>query len=79
MLMVLLTVKLRNLFSLKLRMVRTECNNCFPLSYVQDGSADTEATCEKLKGDLLAIFNVLPKDMQELLLMNPQTAHLLVS
>ncbi|KAF7851907.1 hypothetical protein BT93_L1622 [Corymbia citriodora subsp. variegata] len=48
-------------------------------SEIQEGSADTEATCEKLKGDLLTIFNVLPKDMQELLLMNPQTASLLVS
>ncbi|GAB2218256.1 hypothetical protein Droror1_Dr00001475 [Drosera rotundifolia] len=27
---------------------------------------------QKLKGDLQAVFNVLPKDMQELLLMNPQ-------
>lgn len=48
-------------------------------SEIQEGSADTEATCEKLKGDLQALFNVLPKDMQELLLMNPQTARLLVS
>lgn len=48
-------------------------------SEIQEGSADSEATCEKLKGDLQAIFNVLPKDMQELLLMNPETARLVVS
>lgn len=46
---------------------------------IQEGSAESEATCEKLKRDLQAIFNVLPKDMQELLLMNPQTTRLLVS
>ncbi|KAM1377836.1 hypothetical protein FF1_039291 [Malus domestica] len=40
-------------------------------------SADSTATCQKLMGDLLAIFNVLPKDMQQLLLLNPQKAALL--
>ncbi|KAK9278537.1 hypothetical protein L1049_028106 [Liquidambar formosana] len=38
------------------------------------GSADSAATCQKLKGDLHAVFNVLPKDMQQLLLLNPQRA-----
>ncbi|XP_044477132.1 protein DENND6A-like isoform X2 [Mangifera indica] len=35
---------------------------------------DSATICQKLKGDLQAIFDVLPKDMQQLLLMNPQTA-----
>lgn len=39
--------------------------------------ADSVATCQKLKGDLLTVFNVLPKDMQQLLLLNPQRASLL--
>ncbi|GKU95041.1 hypothetical protein SLEP1_g8451 [Rubroshorea leprosula] len=33
--------------------------------------------CQKLKVDLQAVFNVLPKDMQQLLLLNPQRAALL--
>lgn len=37
----------------------------------------SEATCRKLKGDLQAVFYVLPKDMQHLLLMNPERATLL--
>ncbi|KAJ0048260.1 hypothetical protein Pint_16415 [Pistacia integerrima] len=38
-------------------------------------AADDSATiCQKLKGDLQAVFNVLPKDVQQLLLMNPQRA-----
>lgn len=40
-------------------------------------STDSGATCQKLKGDLQAVFNVLPKDMQQLLLFNPQRAALL--
>ncbi|KAF9595918.1 hypothetical protein IFM89_006199, partial [Coptis chinensis] len=32
---------------------------------------------KKLKGDLQVVFKVLPKDMQQLLLFNPQTAALL--
>ncbi|KAF5196065.1 Dennd6a [Thalictrum thalictroides] len=40
-------------------------------------SADCAAACQKLKGDLQAVFKVLPKDMQELLLFNPQRAALL--
>ncbi|KAM7471160.1 hypothetical protein LguiA_009343 [Lonicera macranthoides] len=40
-------------------------------------SEDYESTCEKLKGDLQVVFNVLPMDMQQLLLMNPQRAALL--
>lgn len=40
-------------------------------------STDSAATCQKLKGDLQAVFNVLPKDVQQLLLLNPQRAALL--
>ncbi|XWS50698.1 hypothetical protein CRYUN_Cryun12cG0108900 [Craigia yunnanensis] len=40
-------------------------------------AADSAAMCQKLKGDLQAVFNVLPKDMQQLLLLNPQRAVLL--
>jgi hypothetical protein len=40
-------------------------------------SADSASTCQKLKGDLQAVFYVLPKDMQQLLLLNPQRAALL--
>ncbi|XVF12336.1 hypothetical protein REPUB_Repub08aG0107600 [Reevesia pubescens] len=39
--------------------------------------ADSAAMCHKMKGDLQALFNVLPKDMQQLLLLNPQRAALL--
>ncbi|KAF8378481.1 hypothetical protein HHK36_029823 [Tetracentron sinense] len=41
------------------------------------GNAESAAACQKLKGDLQAVFNVLPKDMQQLLLFNPQRAALL--
>ncbi|KAK9115813.1 hypothetical protein Sjap_014760 [Stephania japonica] len=41
------------------------------------GTADSTAVCQKLKGDLQAVFTVLPKDMQELLLFNPQRVSLL--
>lgn len=37
-------------------------------------SADSTAAYQKLKGDLQAVFNVLPKDMQQLLLLNPEKA-----
>ncbi|KAF9618241.1 hypothetical protein IFM89_000876 [Coptis chinensis] len=40
-------------------------------------SADSVVACQKLKGDLQAVFKVLPKDMQQLLLFNPQRASLL--
>ncbi|KAJ4960451.1 hypothetical protein NE237_020361 [Protea cynaroides] len=40
-------------------------------------TADSSAACQKLKGDLQAVFNVLPKDTQQLLLFNPQRAALL--
>ncbi|KAK2968365.1 hypothetical protein RJ640_019503 [Escallonia rubra] len=45
----------------------------------QTGSAneDLGTTCQKLKGDLQAMFSVLPKDTQQLLLMNTQRAGLL--
>lgn len=41
------------------------------------GGVDSMATCQKLRGDLQAVFNVLPKDMQQLMLSNPQRASLL--
>ncbi|XP_058080119.1 uncharacterized protein LOC131228243 isoform X2 [Magnolia sinica] len=41
------------------------------------GNADSAVACQKLKGDLQTVFNVLPKDMQQLLLFNPQRAALL--
>lgn len=49
------------------------------LGELQSGSAtvDSVAASQKLKGDLLAVFNMLPKDVQELLLMNPHRAALL--
>ncbi|KAJ7978834.1 Protein DENND6A [Quillaja saponaria] len=42
----------------------------------QSGSAgeDSTAMFQKQRGDLQAVFNVLPKDTQQLLLSNPQTA-----
>uniref|UniRef100_A0A2P2IW87 Uncharacterized protein MANES_05G139300 n=1 Tax=Rhizophora mucronata TaxID=61149 RepID=A0A2P2IW87_RHIMU len=42
-------------------------------------SADSTIICQKLKKDLRAVFNILPKDMQQLLLMNPERAALLQS
>ncbi|KAI4344051.1 hypothetical protein L6164_011325 [Bauhinia variegata] len=42
----------------------------------RDG-ADSTAICQKLKGDLQAVFNVLSKDMQQLMLSNLQRASLL--
>lgn len=41
------------------------------------GNADTALVCKKMRGDLQTVFNVLPNDMQQLLLVNPQTASLL--
>ncbi|PIN05760.1 hypothetical protein CDL12_21695 [Handroanthus impetiginosus] len=38
---------------------------------------DTEEVCKKLKKDLQTVFNVLPKDIQQLLIMNPERASLL--
>lgn len=45
----------------------------------RSGRERTESAqiCKKLKDDLLAVFNVLPKDVQQLLLINPQRAALL--
>ncbi|KAF3437331.1 hypothetical protein FNV43_RR20084 [Rhamnella rubrinervis] len=47
------------------------------LQHSGKASADSIATCQKLKGDLRAVFHVLPKDMQQLLLLNPERAALL--
>ncbi|CAA7401525.1 unnamed protein product [Spirodela intermedia] len=41
------------------------------------GGVDSAQACQKLKGDLEAVFNVLPKDTQQLLLSHPQRASLL--
>lgn len=41
------------------------------------GGDDSMITSQKLKGDLQAVFNVLSKDMQQLMLSNPQRASLL--
>ncbi|XP_078444444.1 polarity axis stabilization protein [Wolffia australiana] len=41
------------------------------------GSADSDKACQKLKADLEAVFRVLPKDTQQLLLSHPQRASLL--
>ncbi|KAF4367587.1 hypothetical protein F8388_011226 [Cannabis sativa] len=41
------------------------------------GDSNSTSTYQKLKGDLRALFNVLPKDMQQLLLLNPERAALL--
>ncbi|CAN0857950.1 Phosphatidylinositol 4-kinase gamma 7 [Linum grandiflorum] len=40
-------------------------------------SVDYASICSKLRKDLKVVFNVLPKDMQQLLLMNPEKAALL--
>ncbi|CAJ1944356.1 unnamed protein product [Sphenostylis stenocarpa] len=44
-----------------------------------NGSIDSRETCEKLKRDLQAVFNALTKDMQQLMLSNPERASLLQS
>lgn len=49
----------------------------FQLQESGKGSEDSAAACSKLRGDLRVIYDILPKDMQELLVMNPQTAALL--
>lgn len=41
------------------------------------GGDDSMVTCQKLRADLQAVFNVLSKDMQQLMLSNPQRASLL--
>ncbi|KAL4584195.1 hypothetical protein LXL04_008787 [Taraxacum kok-saghyz] len=48
------------------------------LAEMKESSDKGEGRWKKLKGDLKAVFNVLPKDMQHLLLMNPQRAALLL-
>ncbi|XP_028803105.1 protein DENND6A-like [Neltuma alba] len=40
-------------------------------------SVDFPASCQKLRADLQAVFNMLSKDMQQLMLSNPQRAALL--
>lgn len=53
-------------------------NNCnfLPWQYGRENE-DTEAVCNKLKKDLQTVFNILPKDTQQLLVMNPERAFLL--
>ena len=45
----------------------------------QYGKANSEsaAACQKLKGDLEAVFNALPEDTKQSLLLNAQRAALL--
>jgi hypothetical protein len=52
-------------------------NVFFVLQNPGKGSADSIGACQKLKVDLQAAFNVLPKDTQQLLLSNPKRAVLL--
>ncbi|GMQ11202.1 hypothetical protein CsSME_00053930 [Camellia sinensis var. sinensis] len=49
------------------------------LGEMQSGKAisDSAAAWQKLKGDLETVFNILPKDVQQSLLLNPQRAALL--
>ncbi|PKA64872.1 hypothetical protein AXF42_Ash011474 [Apostasia shenzhenica] len=47
------------------------------LQLPMNAMADSAAACRKLKADLQAVFNVLPKDMQHLLLANPKRQALL--
>lgn len=47
------------------------------LQHSGKAAADSSAMSQKLNIDLQAVFNVLPKDMQQLLLFNPQRAALL--
>ncbi|KRH56689.1 hypothetical protein GLYMA_05G013100v4 [Glycine max] len=42
-----------------------------------NGGIDSTVTCQKLMGDLQAVFSALTKDMQQLMLSNPQRASLL--
>jgi len=49
--------------------IQLQCNGA--------GNAESLSVCQKLKSDLRTIFTALPKDMQELLLFNPQCAALL--
>lgn len=55
--------------------ISIKCN----LQLQESGSASAESvlTRQKLKEDMQAVFNVLPKDMQQLLLLNPKRASLL--
>ncbi|KAJ8773096.1 hypothetical protein K2173_028273 [Erythroxylum novogranatense] len=47
------------------------------LQHLGTATADSATICQKLKRDLQAVFSVLPKDMQQLLIMNPERATLL--
>ncbi|KAK9115814.1 hypothetical protein Sjap_014761 [Stephania japonica] len=55
---------------------RTEAN-INASQQLRKGTADSSVVCQKLKGDLQAMFTVLPKDMQEILLFNPLMVALL--
>jgi len=52
-------------------------NAIYQLQQSGKSGIDSVATSQKLKGDLRAIFNVLSKDMQQLMLSNPERASLL--
>lgn len=47
------------------------------LQQLGKAGADSATACHKLKKDLQAVFTVLPKDVQQLLLMNPERAAIL--
>lgn len=55
--------------------ISVECN--YQLQQSGNGGFDSAATSQKLMGDLQAVFNALSKDMQQLMLSNPQRASLL--
>ncbi|XP_050237667.1 uncharacterized protein LOC126687232 [Mercurialis annua] len=57
--------------------IEKHLNGEIQLQQCGKASADSAGTCRKLKQDLRAVFNVLPKDMQQLLLLNPERADLL--
>ncbi|XP_020575250.1 protein DENND6B [Phalaenopsis equestris] len=67
------------------KMSELEIVDCFNaieqhlLVEIQSGSTsiDSSAACSKLKANLRAVFKLLPKDLQELLLANPKRAGLL--
>ncbi|QCE14089.1 DENND6 protein [Vigna unguiculata] len=52
-------------------------SSIYQLQQSGKGGVDSIATCRKLKIDLQAVFHVLSKDMQQLMLSNPERASLL--
>jgi len=52
-------------------------NSIYQLQQSGKGGDDSMATCRKLRIDLQAVFHVLSKDMQQVMLSNPERASLL--